>query len=116
MPEPAGGTPTLPLRRQPLDHVRLPFPLELRVDLVIDEVIGQWVTLAGATHVTRAGLSVLSTVGLTRLITNSAQQYVDVAVGLAGDRTSNDVTQHGRDIVEQYARYCCRHRFTVSSA
>jgi predicted O-linked N-acetylglucosamine transferase (SPINDLY family) len=44
------------------------------------------VTLAGDTHVSRAGLDVLTTVGLEALVTRTPDQYVRVAVDLARDR------------------------------
>lgn len=41
------------------------------------------VTLAGATHATRVGVSILENVGLSELIALNADQYVDIAVALA---------------------------------
>ena len=43
------------------------------------------VTLAGQTHVSRVGVSLLSCVGLPELIAQSAEEYVSIAVGLAND-------------------------------
>jgi predicted O-linked N-acetylglucosamine transferase (SPINDLY family) len=43
------------------------------------------VTLAGNTHVGRSGVSLLSAVGLPELIARSAEEYAEIAVGLAGD-------------------------------
>lgn len=43
------------------------------------------VTMAGAAHVTRVGVSLLSAVGEPSLIAASREQYVDVAVALAND-------------------------------
>jgi protein O-GlcNAc transferase len=43
------------------------------------------VSLAGKTHVARAGLSVLSAVGLRELVAHSPQEYVAIAVALAED-------------------------------
>ena len=43
------------------------------------------VTLAGGTHVSRVGVSLLSCVGLPELIAQSAEEYVSIAVGLAKD-------------------------------
>jgi predicted O-linked N-acetylglucosamine transferase (SPINDLY family) len=43
------------------------------------------VTLAGNTHVSRSGVSLLSAVGLPELIAQSAGEYVEIAVGLASD-------------------------------
>jgi predicted O-linked N-acetylglucosamine transferase (SPINDLY family) len=43
------------------------------------------VSLAGQTHVSRAGLSVMSNVGLGELATDSPGAYVERAVALAGD-------------------------------
>jgi predicted O-linked N-acetylglucosamine transferase (SPINDLY family) len=45
------------------------------------------VTLAGATHVSRVGVSLLSAVGLRDLVATSSQQYVDTAVALANDQS-----------------------------
>ncbi len=43
------------------------------------------VTLAGATAVARAGVSLLTNLGLTELIASSPEQYVAIARALAGD-------------------------------
>src|SRR5437667_10151971 len=43
------------------------------------------VSLAGNTHVSRAGVSVLSNVGLSELVAESPEQYVAIAASLAGD-------------------------------
>jgi predicted O-linked N-acetylglucosamine transferase (SPINDLY family) len=43
------------------------------------------VTLAGQTHVSRVGLSLLSNVGLPETIAATAEGYIDAAVALAGD-------------------------------
>jgi predicted O-linked N-acetylglucosamine transferase (SPINDLY family) len=43
------------------------------------------VTLAGRTAAGRAGLSILSTVGLTELIAHTPEQYVEIVTQLAGD-------------------------------
>ncbi|HEX5243412.1 MAG TPA: hypothetical protein VFW23_09155, partial [Tepidisphaeraceae bacterium] len=44
------------------------------------------VSMAGATHVQRAGYSVLSAVGLSDLVANSPEQYLHIATDLANDR------------------------------
>jgi len=51
------------------------------------------VTLAGQTHVSRTGVSLLSAVGLPELIARTPEliartpeQYIEIAVGLASDR------------------------------
>jgi predicted O-linked N-acetylglucosamine transferase (SPINDLY family) len=43
------------------------------------------ISLAGATHVSRVGVSILSNVGLTDLIANSNQDFVQIAASLASD-------------------------------
>jgi predicted O-linked N-acetylglucosamine transferase (SPINDLY family) len=43
------------------------------------------VTMAGQTHVSRVGVSLLSNVGLAELIARSAEEYVSIAADLAGD-------------------------------
>jgi protein O-GlcNAc transferase len=43
------------------------------------------VSLVGRTHVSRAGLSVLSAAGLRELTTRTGEEYVRAAVGLASD-------------------------------
>jgi protein O-GlcNAc transferase len=43
------------------------------------------VTLAGRTHVSRVGVSLLSCVGLEELIAQSAEEYISIAARLAGD-------------------------------
>jgi predicted O-linked N-acetylglucosamine transferase (SPINDLY family) len=44
-----------------------------------------WITLAGRTHVSRVGVSILSNVGLQELIANSESEYMEKAVALACD-------------------------------
>ena len=43
------------------------------------------ITLAGQTHVSRVGVSLLSAVGLTELIANSEEEYIGKAVNLANN-------------------------------
>jgi predicted O-linked N-acetylglucosamine transferase (SPINDLY family) len=43
------------------------------------------VTLAGATHAARVGVSLLTNAGASELIAESPEAYVDLAAGLAGD-------------------------------
>jgi predicted O-linked N-acetylglucosamine transferase (SPINDLY family) len=43
------------------------------------------VSLAGAAHVSRVGVSLLHTVGLPELIAESPERYVQIAADLAGD-------------------------------
>jgi predicted O-linked N-acetylglucosamine transferase (SPINDLY family) len=43
------------------------------------------VTLVGKTHVSRVGLSILSTVGLTELVTNTPEDYVKTVIQLANN-------------------------------
>jgi protein O-GlcNAc transferase len=43
------------------------------------------ITLVGERHVSRMGLSILSTVGLTELITHTPEEYVNLCVKLAND-------------------------------
>lgn len=43
------------------------------------------VTLAGASHVSRVGVSILSQVGLDELVTESSQEYVERAMALAAN-------------------------------
>jgi predicted O-linked N-acetylglucosamine transferase (SPINDLY family) len=44
------------------------------------------VTLAGQSHVSRVGLSLLSNIGLPELVATTVDEYVGVAVNLATDR------------------------------
>lgn len=44
------------------------------------------VTLAGATPISRAGVTISNHLGLPELIAQSPQEYLDIAVALAGDR------------------------------
>ena len=44
------------------------------------------ITLAGETHVSRVGVSLLAAVGLSDLVARSPEEYVALAVRLAGDR------------------------------
>jgi len=46
------------------------------------------VSLAGQHHASRVGVSLLSNVGLPQLIAEDAQGYVQIAVGLANDRST----------------------------
>jgi predicted O-linked N-acetylglucosamine transferase (SPINDLY family) len=43
------------------------------------------IALAGKTHVSRVGVSQLTNIGLTELITADTDSYVDIAVALAND-------------------------------
>lgn len=43
------------------------------------------VTLVGETHVSRMGLSILSTLGLTELVAHTKEEYIDICVNLAND-------------------------------
>jgi predicted O-linked N-acetylglucosamine transferase (SPINDLY family) len=43
------------------------------------------ITLAGATHVARVGVSQMSNLGLAELIARSPEEYLEIAVRLAGD-------------------------------
>lgn len=43
------------------------------------------ISLAGHSHMARVGASLLETVGLSELVTESAEDYVEKAVTLAGD-------------------------------
>ena len=43
------------------------------------------VTLAGATHASRVGVSLLSNAGLPQFIAKTGDEYVDIAVNLARD-------------------------------
>ncbi len=44
------------------------------------------VTLRGGRHGGRVGTSLLSQIGLTDLIANSVEEYVEIALALAGNR------------------------------
>jgi len=44
------------------------------------------VTLAGTTHVSRVGASLLSQIGLANLVAESSDRYISIAVSLANDR------------------------------
>ncbi|HEX8521862.1 MAG TPA: tetratricopeptide repeat protein, partial [Tepidisphaeraceae bacterium] len=52
------------------------------------------VTLAGRTHVSRVGVSLLSNVGLTELIATSPQDYVAIAAKLAGNEARLTELRH----------------------
>jgi predicted O-linked N-acetylglucosamine transferase (SPINDLY family) len=49
------------------------------------------VTLAGKTAVGRGGASVLSNAGLTHFIAHTPEEYISIAVGLAGDRAGRQL-------------------------
>ena len=58
------------------------------------------ITLAGQTHVSRVGVSLLNAVGLPELIANSPDEYIALAVKLASDWESlNQLRQSLRDRV-----------------
>jgi len=46
------------------------------------------VTLAGATHPARMGLSILTAAGLPELVTQTPERYIELACGLASDRST----------------------------
>jgi predicted O-linked N-acetylglucosamine transferase (SPINDLY family) len=53
------------------------------------------ITLAGQTHVSRVGVSLLSNVGLPELVATTPDQYVQIAVDLARDRGRMDTLRRG---------------------
>ncbi len=52
------------------------------------------VTLAGSTHVSRVGVSLLNAVGLPQLVARDADDYVLIAMGLATDPTALQRLRH----------------------
>jgi predicted O-linked N-acetylglucosamine transferase (SPINDLY family) len=52
------------------------------------------VTLAGSTHVSRVGVSILTNVGLPELIAYSADEYVNIAIALAQNRERLSAYRH----------------------
>jgi predicted O-linked N-acetylglucosamine transferase (SPINDLY family) len=52
------------------------------------------VTLAGAAHHSRVGVSLLNQAGLAELIAGSATGYVEIAARLAGDRAALTARRH----------------------
>jgi protein O-GlcNAc transferase len=75
------------------------YDLHARIDILLDpfpiaghtiSCIALWqgvpmVSLAGRRYVSRLGASVLSNLNLTKLLAQSVDEYVEIAVGLAGD-------------------------------
>lgn len=59
------------------------------------------VTMAGATHASRVGASILENSGLPELIAYTADQYVDIAVTLA--RTPERLLKYRHSLREQLA-------------
>jgi predicted O-linked N-acetylglucosamine transferase (SPINDLY family) len=60
------------------------------------------ITLAGKTHVSRVGVSLLTRVGLSELIANSEEEYIDHAVRLANSPQKLDhLRQNLRKMVEE---------------
>jgi protein O-GlcNAc transferase len=45
-----------------------------------------FITLAGSTHLSRVGVSLLTRIGLERLVARDVEEYIDMAVRLAADR------------------------------
>lgn len=52
------------------------------------------VTLAGPSHAARVGVSILNNVGLSELIAANADQYVEIAVGLASNPPRLQLYRH----------------------
>jgi predicted O-linked N-acetylglucosamine transferase (SPINDLY family) len=60
------------------------------------------ITLAGQSHVSRVGVSLLNSVGLTELIADSMDQYIAIAGALAADRPRLESLRHSlRDRLSQ---------------
>ncbi len=57
------------------------------------------ITLAGATHVSRVGVSLLNRIGLGELVAETPEQYVEIAAHLAGD--ADRVTELRRGMRER---------------
>jgi predicted O-linked N-acetylglucosamine transferase (SPINDLY family) len=86
---------TVGMVAEPIEHLRTYH----RVDIALDTFPyggttttceAMWmgvpvVTLAGETHVSRVGVSLLTNVGLSELVARDAEEYVAIAVGLAND-------------------------------
>ena len=62
------------------------------------------VTLAGSTHASRVGVSLLSTVGLPDHVAASADEYVSIASAVAGDETARiGLRSQMRDLMRRAA-------------
>jgi protein O-GlcNAc transferase len=72
------------------------------------------ITLAGAGYAARAGLSILSNVGLTELIAKTADQYVSIAANLANDlKRLQSLREHLRNMMK-FSPLCDAKRFTAN--
>ena len=70
------------------------------------------IVLAGRTHISRVGVSLLSNIGLTDLIAETAETYLEKAVKLAGDlKRLRKLQTNLRDMIS-YSPLTDAHRFT----
>jgi predicted O-linked N-acetylglucosamine transferase (SPINDLY family) len=72
------------------------------------------ITLAGQTHASRVGVSLLSNVGLPDLIVNTKDEYVDLAIMLANDL--NRLKSYQKSLREKMAQspLCDTEDFTLN--
>jgi protein O-GlcNAc transferase len=72
------------------------------------------VTLAGNTHISRVGASILSNIGLQELVANTNKEYVDIAVNLSNDlERLQSLRERLRDIMK-HSSLCDAKRFTAN--
>ncbi|MCG7851794.1 MAG: tetratricopeptide repeat protein, partial [Methanosarcinaceae archaeon] len=72
------------------------------------------VTLAGNTHVSRVGVSLLSNIGLQEFIAHTNKEYVDIAVNLSNDlERLQSLRKRLRDIMKE-SSLCDVKRFTLN--
>jgi protein O-GlcNAc transferase len=72
------------------------------------------ITLAGSTHASRVGLSLLSNIGLTDLVAKTFDGYVSIAINLAKDLNRlQSLREHLRDMMRS-SPLCDAKRFTAN--
>ena len=72
------------------------------------------VTLAGNTHISRVGVSLLSNVGFSELVAQTTAEYMSIAVDLAKDlKRLQSLRKHLRDMM-RCSPLCDAKRFTVN--
>lgn len=72
------------------------------------------ITLAGVAYHSRAGVSLLSNVGLPELVARTPDEYILIAVNLAKDlQRLKSIREHLRDMM-RHSPLCDAKRFTIN--
>lgn len=70
------------------------------------------ISFAGNTHVSRAGCSLLSNIGLRECIADSEDEYIEIAVKLSGDLERLKALRKSLRDMMKHSPLCDAHRFT----